>query len=134
MSDHIETYCGRDVSHVETFGVMSVYTLPSYRSMGCPKYIVFHQNGKALEEFRTKHEALNWARANRIADPIYLTVRHLRDEHRLKVNVDYCWMFKQDELHILCNEVWDDMLREHFGNQAVIITTDGVLHQIINKE
>jgi uncharacterized protein (DUF2126 family) len=59
-----ETYCGRPIYPVETHGVMTVYERKGYRSMGCPKYVVFHQNGKALEEFRLRRKALRWARAN----------------------------------------------------------------------
>jgi hypothetical protein len=62
MSDEI--YCGRRVVHVETHGVMKVYSIPSYRSMGCPKYIVFHRNGRALEDFRRKPAAIKWAKEN----------------------------------------------------------------------
>jgi hypothetical protein len=64
MSNHIETYCGREILPVKTFGVMQAYSRPHYRSMGCPKYVVFHRDGRALEEFRTKRRALRWAAAN----------------------------------------------------------------------
>ena len=59
-----ETYCGRPVTHVVTHGVMQVYVIPSYRSMGCPKYVVFHQDSRALETFRTKRKACVWAKNN----------------------------------------------------------------------
>jgi uncharacterized protein (DUF2126 family) len=61
---HVETYCGREIYPVKTYGVMEVYERKGYRSMGCPKYVVFHQNGRALEEFRLRRKALRWARTN----------------------------------------------------------------------
>lgn len=64
MSEHIETYCGFEILPVETHGVMQVYQRMHYRSLRAPKYIVFHQNGRALEEFRRRPKAIKWAQAN----------------------------------------------------------------------
>ena len=60
----VETYCGFPIYPVKTFGVMQVYERQGYRFLNCPKYVVFHDNGKALEEFRTKRKALKWAKDN----------------------------------------------------------------------
>jgi hypothetical protein len=61
---HDETYCGFPIYPVQAFGVLEVYERQGYRSLHCPKYVVFHVNGKALEEFRLKKSALRWAKAN----------------------------------------------------------------------
>ena len=61
---HIETYCGREVHHVENFGGIEVCMLPDYRTMGCPKYFAFHRNGKLVKTFHQKRPALRWAKQN----------------------------------------------------------------------
>ena len=48
-------------------------------------------------------------------DPLSAIADHLRSEHRLKLNVDYCFMFKYNKLTILCDKVWVPLLQEHFG-------------------
>jgi hypothetical protein len=63
MSNTVETYCGFEIIPVKTFGVMTTYERLRYRSLGCPKYVVF-RNDIALEEFRTKRKALRWAKRN----------------------------------------------------------------------
>jgi len=60
----IETYCGREVRHVETHGVMEIYSILSYRSMGCPKYVIFNKRGQARGLARTKRAAISWAKEN----------------------------------------------------------------------
>jgi len=62
---HEETYCGRPITHVATHGVMEVYSIPSYRSMDCPKYVVFHRSGLVLNTPRLKRDALRWALKNK---------------------------------------------------------------------
>jgi len=37
---------------------------------------------------------------------------HLREEHRLKFGVDYCWIWKYNRLSILSDDVWAPLLRE----------------------
>lgn len=62
-------------------------------------------------------------------DSLAAIADHLRSEHRLKLNVDYCFMFKYNKLTILCDEVWVRDLQEHFGaalgDRLTIITTEG---------
>jgi hypothetical protein len=41
-------------------------------------------------------------------------VQHLRDEHRLKLNCDYCYRLKYGELHILAEGAYHVTLEEHF--------------------
>lgn len=48
---------------VKKFGIMTVYERTGYRSLGCPKYVVFRGDA-ALEEFKTKRKALRWAKDN----------------------------------------------------------------------
>jgi len=57
-----ETYCGRRVISVATYGVMEVYMIPTYRKMSVCKYMVFHKNGQAIEPAHTKREAIRWAK------------------------------------------------------------------------
>jgi hypothetical protein len=61
---HEETYMGERIVPVETFGVLQLYKMPTYRKMHHPKYIVFHKNGKALETFRRNRAAVSWAKRN----------------------------------------------------------------------
>lgn len=59
-----ETYEGRRIVHVETLGVMEIYRIPDYRSMGCPKYVIFNKRGQARGLARNKRAALSWAKEN----------------------------------------------------------------------
>lgn len=59
-----ETYCGSTISPVKTIGIMQIHELPEYRSLKCPKYVVFHENGLALKEIRTRKEAFKWEQNN----------------------------------------------------------------------
>jgi hypothetical protein len=59
-----ETYCGFPITQVYAKGIMTVYEREGYRSLGVPKFVVFHSNGKALEEIRTKRSAIKWANDN----------------------------------------------------------------------
>jgi len=59
-----ETYGGSPIYPVATHGVMQVYVRQGYRTLGVPKYVVFHSNGEALEEFRNLRKAVKWAKDN----------------------------------------------------------------------
>lgn len=61
---HEETFKGQSIYPVRVIGVMEVYQRQGWRSLGCPKYVVFHKNGKALEEFRRRRDAMRWATDN----------------------------------------------------------------------
>jgi hypothetical protein len=47
---------------------------------------------------------------------------HLREEFRLKLNVDYSYTKKYNELHILCNKVYADTIREEAFKFSIPIT------------
>jgi len=49
--------------------------------------------------------------------------RMLRENHRLKQNIDYCWLYKYDELHILCHAVYKDVILEMARKQQVPVKT-----------
>ena len=38
---------------------------------------------------------------------------HLRDEHRIKKGVDYCYTIKQGGMRVLTDVIWLDQLYEH---------------------
>jgi hypothetical protein len=61
---HEETFGGIVVYTVKTFGVMEVCERQGYRKWHLPKYVVFHRNGRALEDFRTRRTAFKWAATN----------------------------------------------------------------------
>jgi hypothetical protein len=65
MHEMHETFCGVTVYPVATYGVMEIYSRQGYRSLHVPKYVVFHQDGRALEEFKTLRKATQWAKNNR---------------------------------------------------------------------
>lgn len=46
-----------------------------------------------------------WARLN-------MMVGNLREEHRLKQNIDYAFTYKYEQLHVVCQEVYEDLIRE----------------------
>jgi hypothetical protein len=51
-------------------------------------------------------------------EPLEQFVKHLRDERRIKRDVDYAMMVKRGEIHILCDKSWmDDILEaaDKFG-------------------
>jgi len=61
---HDEILGGVIVYRVAGYGVMEVYERQHYRSWHLPRYVVFHRDGRALEDFRTRRAALRWARQN----------------------------------------------------------------------
>ena len=61
MTEELERH---EIYPVKTFGVMEVYTRRHYRVWHLPKYVVFHRNGRALEDFRTQRAAFKWAATN----------------------------------------------------------------------
>lgn len=63
--EHTETLAGHEIVPVVTKGVMEVYERVHYRKEGLPKYVVFHKDGRALEEFRGIRGALKWAEKNK---------------------------------------------------------------------
>ena len=63
--EHIETLSGHEIIPVVSFGVMKVYERIHYRKEGLPKYVVFHEDGRALEEFRGIRLAIAWAQKNK---------------------------------------------------------------------
>lgn len=59
-----ETYMGFIIYPVATYGVMQIYRREEYRSLKVPKYVVFHQDGEAMKEFKNLREATKWAKEN----------------------------------------------------------------------
>lgn len=55
---------GAVIHPVASYGVMEIYSRQEYRSLHMPKYVVFHADGRALEEFRTLRKAQKWAKDN----------------------------------------------------------------------
>ena len=47
----------------------------------------------------------------------------LRDENRMKVNLDYNWIYSHGEVHILVREVYKNSVREGFERFGVPITS-----------
>jgi len=56
-------YVGLILYPVGACGELTVYERQGYRTLHCPKYVVF-RDGEAVEEIRTKRAALRWARRN----------------------------------------------------------------------
>jgi hypothetical protein len=51
---------------IKSFGLMVVYERVHYREIHLPRYIVYHRvSHAALEEFKTKRKAFQWAKQNR---------------------------------------------------------------------
>ncbi len=53
-------------------------------------------------------------------------IRAMREEHRLKLNVDYSYTIKYEELRILCAEVFKEAITEYadrFGIKIVSFHT-----------
>jgi hypothetical protein len=61
---HTETYQSVVVYPVKTFGFMEVYERQHHRAWHLPRYVVFHRDGRALEDFRTRRAAFKWAKTN----------------------------------------------------------------------
>ncbi len=50
-------------------------------------------------------------------------VNELREEYRLKLNIDYAMTRKYGELHILCNKVYEESIREVSEKLGIKITS-----------
>ena len=50
-------------------------------------------------------------------------VIHLRDEHRLFLNVNYSYICKYSELHLLLPHVFADVVRFHFEDEVGEVTS-----------
>lgn len=46
---------------------------------------------------------------------------HLRNEFRLKLNVDYSYTYKYNKLYIMCDEVFRERIEEEAGKFGVKI-------------
>ena len=40
-------------------------------------------------------------------------IEHLREIHRLKINCDYAYMTKYGKTYIICDEMWEEEIKEH---------------------
>ena len=50
-------------------------------------------------------------------------VNELREEYRLKLNIDYAMTKKYGELHILCAKVYEETIREMSDKLGIKITS-----------
>lgn len=60
-----QSFEGHTIEPVKKIGLMEVYRRKDWRQWHMPKYVVFHINGRALEEFRLRKSALKWAEKNK---------------------------------------------------------------------
>lgn len=56
-----------------------------------------------------------------VTDNIAKFVYALREEHRVKLHVDYTYTYKHQELRILCHHVWKDLIIEYAKKHGVTI-------------
>lgn len=63
-----------------------------------------------------KQISSEWERLNLMAG-------HLRQEYRIKQNVDYSFTYKYGQLHVLCQEVYADAIREACAKYSFQVTS-----------
>lgn len=52
-----------------------------------------------------------------------LSVSELRNEHRCKLNTDFAYTVKFDRIHVLCQELYSDIVRDVFTRQGLEIAS-----------
>ncbi len=50
-------------------------------------------------------------------------VKLLREERRIKQNCDYAIIFKYQEYHLLCHEVYLETIQEYAGRHGITFST-----------
>lgn len=61
---HDETFKGQVIYPVKTINTLEIYVRQGYRTLGCPKYVIFDKQGLAVAEPRTMREALRQTRTS----------------------------------------------------------------------
>lgn len=58
-----------------------------------------------------------------ISDRLRAMTDYLRQEHRLKVSIDYAYTLKYEKLNILCASVYEDLIRDACNKHLIEIAS-----------